>query len=117
MGHPPAGVDLGAVAAGVSYVGSPEHKDTPSFAGWPKPRHGDAGICDRSLRDSKAEITRWLQDGIRAGSFSALWDGAFPHYVWRREGEIVYEGRLTNRGKGEYKGYPLRRDEWPDGLG
>ena len=29
----------------------------------------------------------------------------------------VYEGRLVNRGSGEYKGYLLDRSEWPEGLG
>jgi len=29
----------------------------------------------------------------------------------------VYEARLVNRTSGEYKGYKLRREEWPDGLG
>ena len=28
----------------------------------------------------------------------------------------VFEGRLVNRENGEYKGYPLDRDEWPAGI-
>ena len=31
--------------------------------------------------------------------------------------QFVYEGRLVNWGNGEYKGYPLSDDEWPEGLG
>ena len=33
----------------------------------------------------------------------------FPH-------RAVFEGRLVNRETGEYKGYPLDRDEWPRGV-
>ena len=28
----------------------------------------------------------------------------------------MFEGRLVNREKGQYKGYPLDRDEWPAGI-
>jgi len=28
----------------------------------------------------------------------------------------VYEARLLNRELGEYKGYPLNRSAWPEGL-
>jgi hypothetical protein len=31
-------------------------------------------------------------------------------------GSIVFEARLVNRGSGEYKGYPLESDEWPNGV-
>jgi hypothetical protein len=31
-------------------------------------------------------------------------------------GATVLEGRLVNRETGEYKGYPLGRDEWPAGI-
>lgn len=27
-----------------------------------------------------------------------------------------FEGRLVNRGNGSYKGYPLEKDEWPEGV-
>lgn len=53
---------------------------------------------------------------MRSGAVGAPWEGDFPRYVWRREGDVVYEARLINREIGEYKGYPLQRDEWPEGL-
>ena len=93
------------------YVGSPEHKDAPSFAGQPRPR-ADASICDQRL-ESAEEITLWLREAIRKGAFGRLWEGRFPRYVWYKDGETVYEGRLLNRELGEYKGYPLEREEWP----
>lgn len=40
----------------------------------------------------------------------------FPRYIWFKQGDVAYEGRLVNSGSGEYKGWPLARDEWPDDL-
>jgi hypothetical protein len=109
------GTNLQAVAARASYIGSPEHKDTPSFAGQPRPR-ADAAICDRSLAGKQGQVTRWLRRAIRRGSVSAYWEGDFPRYVWHKEEDVVYEARLVNQVNGQYKGYPLNRDEWPQNL-
>jgi hypothetical protein len=103
------------LAGRARYVGSPEHKSGPSFAGPPKPR-GDASLCDRSLNQAQPRVTSWLRRALRQGTVGAPWEGDFPRYVWHREGEVVFEGRLTNREAGEYKGYPLLQDEWPEGL-
>lgn len=43
-------------------------------------------------------------------------EGAFPRYVWHRDGERFFEGRLTNQVLGEYKGYPIGPDEAPPEL-
>jgi hypothetical protein len=112
---PPPSIDLQDVARRVSYVGSPEHKDVPSFAGQPRPR-SDASICDRSLAQEQQRITDWLRDAIRSGRVSALWENGYPRYAWHRDGDTVYEGRLVNSGTGQYKGFPLNPDEWPRGL-
>ena len=114
LGVPPAGMDLNIVAKNSRYVGSPEHKDAPSFAGHPRPRT-DASICDQRL-DSVEEITRWLCEAIQKGAFGGLWEGGFPRYVWYKDGDTVYEGRLVNLELGEYKGYPLEHNEWPAGI-
>ncbi|WP_291322839.1 hypothetical protein [Desulfonatronospira sp.] len=104
------------LAAKVSYVGSPEHKDTPSFAGpQPKPRP-DASICDRDLAERQEQLTEWLRAAIEQGAFGELMEGEFPRYVWCKDGDTVYEARLVNSGQGTYKGYPLLQDEWPAGL-
>lgn len=102
-----------AAANAATYIGSPEHKDTPSFAGQPRPR-ADASICDRTLGQNLVE--GWLKDALRKGSISSFREGRFPRYVWFKDGDQVYEGRLVNRELGEYKGYPLSRDEWPQGI-
>lgn len=114
--EPPAGVNLKELARRANYVGSPEHKSSPSFAGQPKPR-GDASLCDRSLNQAQPKVTRWLRRALGNGMVGAPWEGDFPRYVWHQEGEVVFEGRLTNREAGEYKGYPLQPDEWPEGMG
>lgn len=112
---PPAGIDLNEIANDARYVGSPEHKDRPSFAGWPRPR-ADASICDPQLAQSQDEITGWLRCAIREGKVGAPWEDRFPRYVWYRKDNIVYEGRLVNQGLGEYKGYPLDPDQYPEGF-
>ena len=108
-------MDLDSVARRASYVGSPEHKDIPSFAGQPRLR-ADASICSRALAREQVRVTKWLREAIRSGNFSALWEGDFPRYVWHKEEEVVFEARLVNQGTGEYKGYPLNPEEWPQGL-
>lgn len=104
-----------SVADEATFLGSPEHKDTPSFAGMPRPR-SDASICSPELSGQQIKLTRWLRQAIRRGAVGAPVEGRFPRYVWFKEGGVVYEGRLVNRGTGEYKGYQLVRDEWPQGL-
>lgn len=115
LAGPQMGVDLDDIAQRASYIGSPEHKDTQSFAGQPRPR-ADASICDRLLAQEQPRVTDWLKTAIRRGAISSRLEGDFPRYVWHKEGDIVYEARLVNPGNGEYKGYPLNRIEWPDGL-
>jgi hypothetical protein len=113
VGPPPVGVNLEEVAERVRYIGSPEHKDAPSFAGQKKPR-ADASICPRGL--TQEEVQGWLRLAILRGATSEFWEGDFPRYVWFRTGSVAYEGRLTNSASGEYKGFPLARSEWPASL-
>jgi hypothetical protein len=107
-------VDLGNLSSDASYVGSPEHKTYPSFAGPPHAR-ADASKCDPKLAD-QTELTAWLRQAMRAGNVGAPWEGRYPRYVWYRHGDVVYEGRLVNRELGQYKGYPLDTEEWPEEL-
>lgn len=98
-----------------SYVGSPEHKSMPSFAGPPKLR-SDASRCPSDLKDAN-EITRWLAAGIRAGLVSDdPGEDGFPKYVWAFNRNTWFEGRLVNEIQGTYKGYPLADDEVTQGL-
>lgn len=61
-------------------------------------------------------MVEWLRAAIRAGAVGTPWEGEYPRYVWYRDGDLLYEGRLVNREAGWYKGYPLNDDEWPPGL-
>ena len=112
--HVPSDVDLEGVAGRVKYVGSPEHKDTPSFAGQPRLR-ADASRCPRWISDPDV-VSGWLRDAIRRGATGGFWEGGYPRYVWYKERRTCFEGRLVNRGDGSYKGYQLGDDEWPDGI-
>jgi hypothetical protein len=112
----PIGQDLNALASEAKYIGSPEHKDTPSFAGHPRPRRGDASICDRSLATDRERVQEWLMTAIRRGTVSEHMESGFPRYVWYKEGDTVYEARLVNRAQGWYKGWPLTPSEWPPGI-
>lgn len=71
---------LAACAAQARYVGSPEHKTSPSFAGRMQAR-SDPTKCPTHLKDPDV-ITEWLAVAIRQGNVSAAFDGDFPRYVW-----------------------------------
>lgn len=64
---------LVACAAQARYVGSPEHKSFPSFAGRMQAR-SDATKCPTHLTYPDV-ITEWLADAIRKGNVSAAFDG------------------------------------------
>lgn len=104
-----------ALAARARYVGSSEHKTGPSFAGVPRPR-ADATKCDTALNDRLDEIQGWLRRAFEFHCFGPPWEGDFPRYAWCKVDAVVYEARLVNRGLGQYKGWQLNPDEWPDGI-
>lgn len=108
---------LKKTAERVNYVGSSEHKSEPGVIRQSRPR-ADASLCPTELHTKRGftKITKWLRDAVSRGNVGHYWEGNFPRYVWYRDGETVYEARLTNREKGEYKGYPLEESEWPEGL-
>ena len=110
---PPHGVDLAEVAESCRYVGSPYHKDRPSFAGTSHRRRPDANICPPDLANSRDRVERWLQDAVRAGQVGK-WEHGFPRYVWHREGDTVFEARHGS--SGEYHGYPLAPTQRVRGL-
>jgi len=91
-----------------AYKGSPEHK-------LPHAR-SDATLCPPDLEGSQSELTGWIKNAITQGRCGGLMEGAFPRYVWHRDGGRFFEGRLTNQVLGEYKGYPIDPDEAPPEL-
>jgi len=116
--HIPPAVNPKALAKQVRYVGSPEHKTEPSYAGpVPRPR-ADASKCPVALNRSPQTPTKWLRSAFRNGHVGGIWEGRFPRYAWFFDASraIVFEARLVNSGDGSYKGYPLNDDEVPDSL-
>jgi hypothetical protein len=111
----PEGVVLAEVAACATYVGSPVHKDIPSFAGVSRAPRPDASICPRELAQARELVEEWLRQAILAGH-CGVWEGGFPRYVWYRVADIVYEARQGSRGSGEYHGYPLEAWQAVRGL-
>jgi hypothetical protein len=107
---------LERLAKAARYVGSVEHKDTPSFAGNPPRPRPDASLCDRSLAHCPDRLTEWLRAAIVKGVIGGPWEGGFPRYAWYKNGNAVYEARLVNCTQGTYKGYPLLPDEWLKGI-
>jgi hypothetical protein len=110
---PGAGTDLAALAGKVSYIISTEHKDYLTSAG-PGNLRSDASACPRGL--DFGEVEGWLRDAVRDGLVSAVLEGEFPRYVWKRAGTQVYEARLSNARLGQYKGYPIEEHEAPGWL-
>ncbi len=90
------------------YVGSPEHK-------LPRAR-SDASLCPPELEGKQKTLTQWLKCAIRAGHIGGPMEGRFPRYVWRRDRDRWFAGRLTNQTLGQYKGYPVAMDEVPPEL-
>jgi hypothetical protein len=74
---PPPGIDLAILATEVRYVGSPEHKSGPSFAGRPSPR-ADASICDPALNGQRDLVESWLRESLGQGNYFGPWEGKFP---------------------------------------
>lgn len=111
---PPDGVDAARAAVEATYVGSAEHKGHVSSSGAPMLR-ADATPCPPDLTDQSV-LTSWLRQAIQTGNTGAQWEQGFPRYVWWRDGDQCYEARLTNAGSGQYKGWQLSSDEWPEAL-
>lgn len=112
---------LKSLASGAVYVGSVQHKDTPSFAGAPKPRGGakhvgsadespDCMLCPTRWAWQKDAATNLLQLAIERGQFHDDGSPGLPRYVWARDpvdSRIIYEARRLSTPATGYKAYPL----------
>ena len=113
----PHGTVDASVAARVTYVGSPEHKDYPSPAGPPRLR-SDATKCGALVHnaDTFGSLSQQLQLAIVRGAVGGPLEGDYPRYVWAKVQDQWYEARLTNREQRQYKGYAIRLEEVPREL-
>ena len=108
--------ELNNILHKICYIGSPEHKKhTNAITDQVKPR-ADATLCPDSVTEKgKEEIEEWLKEAFRKGAYGEFWENDFPRYVQylNRQMDVVFTGRLVNKGTGEYKGYPIEEFEWP----
>ena len=102
-----------AAARSAVYVGSPEHKRSPSFVSSIRPIQGNS-ICPPALSTDRNQLTEWVRQAIRNRWIAAPLEGIYPRYIWYRDGDDWFQGRLTNQGLGEYKGWPIAKDQLPD---
>ena len=100
----------------VFYRGSEDHKESNNSFGFSHtPPRRDASVCDRGITQDLAQ--NWLREAIRKGNIQ--WTVAkekHPRYVWGKFNDQLYLARLTNDGKGEYKGYPVQEPITVKGL-
>lgn len=94
----------------VRYVGSPEHKDYPSYAGEPGLR-SDAARCDPAISREQAEAT--LKRAMALHCVSAQQEGEYPRYAWGWLDGRLYQARLVNCEQGWYKAWPIEAIEAP----
>lgn len=107
---------LEKAANGARYTGSPYHRLPSSRLGKPASRQWPvASKCDSEWTQEAA--TNALRAAIRAGSVSEDWKSGFPCIAWHKQGDTLYEARLSNSGLGEYHAYPLESPlEWPSNI-
>jgi len=121
---------LAALAARANYVGSPHHKDIPTFGLNPSPRKGamhvhyadqqgqdnpDCTICPRKWAGQQQRATDLLREAIQMGHISEDADAdTLPRRVWARDPDdpgLVYEARQLSSPPNGYKAYPLTRKQ------
>jgi hypothetical protein len=115
-GVPPAGADLAAMASAARYTASAAHKGFGHrFKGTPSSLRTDATECPTDL--SQRRVEKWLREAIIAGDVGGTWEpDTYPQLVWKRVGDIIFEGRVSNRDSGWYHGYPITTAEAPRWL-
>lgn len=109
---PPPDKDYREIASDVRYRGSDYHK-----------RHKPAGrdhrttFCPPRLNGKQDMLSEWVAEAIRKGAISGNFRGDYPSEIWyMTEDGKVYKGRITNQGLGEYHGFPIPKEEWPQKI-
>ena len=105
------------LASRARYVGSCEHKDRRWWGGQPGAgaRRGRVTtICPLTSEEDQLKATMWVQRAICAGQYKFVRnEGPFPRYVWYEEASgQLWKGRCFNPTSGEYKGWPIKEEEW-----
>ncbi len=78
----------------------------------------DGGLTQRVHgRAARGLGTKWPQEPcLRSWATGAPWEEIFARYVWYKDGDKVFEGRLVKRSSGSYQGYLLDSREWPKDI-
>lgn len=107
---------LEQLASRVFYRGSEDHKGMDNVFGFsPTPPRRDASVCDTGITRELAQ--QWLRQSIRKGNIQwTVPSERHPRYVFGRFDGTLYIARLTNDGKGEYKGNPVQEPITIKGL-
>lgn len=106
--------ELRQFALRATYMGNPVHKRNPGDFGlepFRGPRPGKT-LCDGAKISEKTVALHLLQEGFRKGLVSVQRRNGWPQNVWAMsEDGTPLEAMLTNRGTGEYHGYPLQSND------
>ena len=100
-----------------TYQGISRHKGNPRQFGLPphnRPR-GDETLCDVHANfqpGDMATLPVLLRRGLRAGLVGEVETQGIPTIIWTvADNGWIFEARITNVGRAEYHGYPVRASE------
>mgnify|MGYP006967014108 CR=1 FL=1 len=104
------------VAARARYFPNGEHKRSPAPNGeWSFAPKCDKAKCRQCAMEHWREVRDAFEAALRYSIRLALVDeefrGGFPARAWARINGNWHEARLTNKGTGEYHGFPLDYEE------
>ena len=75
----------------------------------------DKAKCARFARTEWHRLQEVLRQAISASCVDGEFRGDFPARAWAFINDVLHEARLSNRGNGEYHGFPLEyQEQWPD---
>lgn len=119
----PSDFELAELAGRASYVGSPEHKALRWWGGLPEAHQLPGGrlgrlgkqtttVCPLTEASDRDMATHWVKEAIRLRQFRFCpSDHAFPKRIWYEADGQCWMGLLVNPGNGEYKGWPIGKEE------
>ena len=112
-----------ALAERAVYTGSPEHKLYRWWGGLPmgrqltggrvgRPNKQSTTICPLTRESDRDMATEWVRAAIRLGQCRFYEsDSNFPKKVWYEAKGQIWRGECINAGLGEYKGWPICKEE------
>lgn len=105
-----------ALASQVRYGGSGKHKNYPAPNGeWVPIHRPGTALCEQFDVAQWPRILAALQDAIRSSCVQLAPGQTFPTRVWAYINGKLHEAKITNRGTGEYHGFPLEYEsQMPD---